>query len=87
MSADDHCHNVLLHTDFAHALPRAAYFVVNNPSLGSQWVNGQYNNLNWVKGLLDGVSTVDIELARLSVDGLIFIARDSASTFLNLILD
>ena len=54
----------------------AAYFVISQPAKGEQWVNGAVNPISWTKGLLDGVNSLDIELARLSQDGLIFVARD-----------
>ncbi|KAI0633145.1 hypothetical protein C8Q77DRAFT_1122202 [Trametes polyzona] len=57
----------------AHA---SSYFVINEPAKGAQWVNGAVNPISWTKGLLDGVRIVDIELSRLSQDGLIFVARD-----------
>ncbi|KAI0076845.1 hypothetical protein K474DRAFT_1183135 [Panus rudis PR-1116 ss-1] len=53
-----------------------SYFIVNNPRQGDQWVNGNANHVSWTKGLLDGVDGVDVELSRLSQDGLIFVARD-----------
>ncbi|KAI8996304.1 hypothetical protein BD414DRAFT_477470 [Trametes punicea] len=53
-----------------------SYFVISQPGKGAQWLNGAVNPITWTKGLLDGVHSVDIELARLSQDGLIFIARD-----------
>ncbi|EIW56329.1 uncharacterized protein TRAVEDRAFT_65619 [Trametes versicolor FP-101664 SS1] len=57
----------------AHA---SSYFVINQPAKGATWVNNAVNPISWTKGLLDGVTAVDIELARLSEDGLIFVARD-----------
>ena len=56
-----------------------AYFVVDQPTKTSQWVNGAANPITWTKGLLDGVDTIDLELARLSSDGLIFVARNGPS--------
>ncbi|KAI0369542.1 hypothetical protein BV20DRAFT_946060, partial [Pilatotrama ljubarskyi] len=53
-----------------------AYFVISQPSKGTQWSNNAVNPVSWTKGLLDGINSVDIELARLSQDGLIFVARD-----------
>ncbi|KAI0772328.1 hypothetical protein BD413DRAFT_474321, partial [Trametes elegans] len=54
----------------------SAYFVIDQPAKGAKWANGEVNPVTWEKGLLDGVNIVDIELARLSTDGLIFVARD-----------
>ncbi|KAI0651023.1 hypothetical protein C8Q79DRAFT_931029 [Trametes meyenii] len=53
-----------------------AYFVISQPTKGVQWSNNAVNSVSWTKGLLDGINSVDIELARLSSDGLIFVARD-----------
>lgn len=44
------------------------------PNTGTQWVNGIANPLRWSKGLLDGVNAMDVELARLSTDGLLKVA-------------
>ncbi|KAI0820147.1 hypothetical protein BC628DRAFT_1331131 [Trametes gibbosa] len=54
----------------------SSYFIINEPPKGGQWTNNAVNPISWTKGLLDGVHNVDIELARLSTDGLIFVARD-----------
>jgi hypothetical protein len=53
--------------------------MVTAPSKGVQWANNQTYPVSWVKGLLDGVNYLDLELTRLSVDGLILIARDGTS--------
>jgi hypothetical protein len=53
-----------------------AYFIITEPSPTTTWQNGVPNLITWSKGLQDGVSTFDIELARLSQDGLIFVAKD-----------
>ncbi|KAI0659490.1 hypothetical protein C8Q70DRAFT_915027 [Cubamyces menziesii] len=67
-----------------------SYFVISQPAKGEQWVNGAVNPISWTKGLLDGVNSLDIELARLSQDGLIFVARDvpapSSTGSLNLLI-
>ncbi|TCD60767.1 hypothetical protein EIP91_009536 [Steccherinum ochraceum] len=55
----------------AHAY---TYLVINDPALGGQWSNGAANHISWTKGLLDGVDTFDIEMSRMSVDGLIYVA-------------
>lgn len=44
------------------------------PNTGTQWMNGIANPLRWSKGLLDGVNAMDVELARLSTDGLLKVA-------------
>ena len=52
------------------------YFVVNTPTVNMEWVNGVANPLSWTKGKLDGLNGIDIELARLSVDGLYKVASN-----------
>lgn len=52
----------------------SAYFVVSEPHRDSQWVNNQANLIQWQKGLLDGIGGFDVEMARLSTDGLLLIA-------------
>lgn len=34
------------------------------------------NLVSWVKGVGDGIDGVDIEMSRLSQDGLIYVAKD-----------
>ncbi|TBU54951.1 hypothetical protein BD310DRAFT_934721 [Dichomitus squalens] len=53
-----------------------AYFVINTPTTGVQWSNNAVNPIKWTKGLLDGVTSIDVELARMNEDGIIFVARD-----------
>ncbi|KAF8830611.1 hypothetical protein HHX47_DHR2000801 [Lentinula edodes] len=53
-----------------------AYFIINEPDSSSQWSNGASNLISWTKGLEDGIDAFDVELARLTDDGLIFVARD-----------
>ncbi|KAH9992245.1 hypothetical protein BJV74DRAFT_771760 [Russula compacta] len=55
-------------------------FVVTYPTKGAQVVNGQTFPVTWSKGLLDGVDSFDLELTRMSTDGLIYVARDMSST-------
>ncbi|KAF9074555.1 hypothetical protein BDP27DRAFT_1381083 [Rhodocollybia butyracea] len=54
----------------------ASYFVINQPTSSTQWSNGAANLVTWTKGLEDGIDAFDVELARLTDDGLIFVARD-----------
>ncbi|KAI9511918.1 hypothetical protein F5148DRAFT_1167447 [Russula earlei] len=63
-------------------LPIAArgYFQVTYPIKGSQVAEGQPFPVTWSKGLLDGVSLFDLELTRMSTDGLILIARNVSSS-------
>lgn len=51
-------------------------FVITQPAAGTQWANGAANLVSWTKGVGDGVDGVDIEMSRLSQDGIIFVARD-----------
>ncbi|KAI0743052.1 hypothetical protein C8Q80DRAFT_1108054 [Daedaleopsis nitida] len=65
-------------TDYAL---HAACLTISTPANGVQWANKAVNPIEWEKGLLDGVSEVDIELARLSgIDGLIYFARDAPTS-------
>ncbi|KAI1791375.1 hypothetical protein LXA43DRAFT_1094526 [Ganoderma leucocontextum] len=67
-----------------------SYFVINTPTTGVQWSNDAVNPITWTKGLLDGVTSVDVELARMNEDGIVFVARDvpasSSTGSLNLFL-
>lgn len=56
----------------------AAYFIVTEPTINTQWKNGQNNVVTWSKGLKDGISAFDIEMSRLSSDGLTLIAKNGA---------
>ena len=51
-------------------------WITQQPAAGTQWANGQANAVQWVKGVNDGVVMVDVEMSRLSQDGLIFVARN-----------
>lgn len=61
---------------------QASYFVISEPQLNTQWVNGGTNLVSWEKGLLDGINGFDVELARLSQDGLTLVARNGESRHL-----
>jgi len=66
----------------------SAYFIISEPTLSTQWVNGAPNLVTWNKGVQDGIDTFDVEMARLNSDGLTFVARDvpSQSKSLNILL-
>ncbi|KAI9572309.1 hypothetical protein HD554DRAFT_2068872 [Boletus coccyginus] len=66
----------------------AQYFVVNQPSTSTSWANGSPYPFSWTKGLLDGINSFDVELTRLSADGLIFVAKNVPATYntLNILL-
>jgi hypothetical protein len=56
--------------------PIVAYFLIDEPHRDTQWVNNQANLIQWRKGLLDGVNGFDVEMARLSTDGLTLVAKN-----------
>jgi hypothetical protein len=62
-------------------LPLPAYFDVLEPQAGRQWQNGVANPAQWKKGLLDGIPSFDIEIGRLSVDGILLVAESGVSNF------
>ncbi|KAI0289727.1 hypothetical protein BC826DRAFT_1030187 [Russula brevipes] len=76
---------------FVAFLPLATqgYFEVTYPPKGTIVGNGTVLPVTWKKGLLDGVEFLDLELTRMSQDGLIFIARDIPSSMggLNIYFD
>src|SRR4051794_33661376 len=57
-------------------LHSAGYFVINEPNSKTQWVNNAANVVTWSKGLKDGIYGFDVELARMSQDGLRLVARN-----------
>jgi hypothetical protein len=60
----------------AFASYASAYFVATAPQLNDQWANGQTRQVSWVKGVNDGVTSFDIEMSRLSMDGLSLVAQN-----------
>lgn len=56
----------------------ANYFIINDPQLSTQWSNNAPNLITWSKGLRDGVHGFDVEMARLSKNGLSLVARNGA---------
>lgn len=62
----------------------ASYFEISNPAPGAQWVNNGVNVITWEKGLRDGINGFDVEMARMSQDGLMLLARNGASRSLSL---
>jgi len=57
-----------------------AYFIVNQPGSSTLWANGSPYPLQWTKGLNDGIGSFDLEIARLSQDGLYLIAQNVPTT-------
>ncbi|KAK0185733.1 hypothetical protein F5146DRAFT_1125088 [Armillaria mellea] len=69
-----------------------SYFMVKEPREGAQWSNSAVNVLSWEKGVWDGVTHFDIEMTRLSEDGITYIAynvpsQPSSPTSLNIYLE
>ncbi|KAJ7849104.1 hypothetical protein B0H14DRAFT_3867012 [Mycena olivaceomarginata] len=56
--------------------PASAYFKATAPQLHDQWANGEARTVSWTKGAHDGVTSFDIEMSRLSTDGLTLIAKN-----------
>lgn len=51
-----------------------SYFVINEPQLSAQWSNGAVNVVTWAKGVEDDITSFDMEMLRLSQDGVTYIA-------------
>lgn len=56
--------------------------MISEPTRESQWTNGVANPVTWQKGVLDGIAGFDVEMARLSQDGLTFVARNGENPIL-----
>jgi len=65
------------------------YFDIQEPQAGRQWQNGAANPVQWRKGLLDDIPYFDVEIGRLSVDGILLVAMHVPATFtaLNIYFD
>ncbi|KAG7444212.1 uncharacterized protein BT62DRAFT_952684 [Guyanagaster necrorhizus] len=68
-----------------------SYFVVKEPQGNGQWYNDAVNILTWEKGVWDGITEFDIEMTRLSEDGVTYIAYNvqaypSSASSLNIYL-
>ncbi|KAK0438510.1 uncharacterized protein EV420DRAFT_1209518 [Desarmillaria tabescens] len=69
-----------------------SYFMIKEPRESAQWSNDAVNVLQWEKGVWDGVTHFDIEMTRLSEDGITYIAYNvqafpSSATSLNIYLE
>lgn len=53
-----------------------AYFIIDEPSTSIQWGNNATNYITWTIDAGNEISVFDVELGRISVDGLHFIARN-----------
>ncbi|KAK0475080.1 hypothetical protein IW261DRAFT_1495358, partial [Armillaria novae-zelandiae] len=58
-----------------------SYFVINEPQSSAQWSNDAVNVVTWEKGVLDDITHFDMELMRLSQDGVTYIAYNGTSWF------
>jgi hypothetical protein len=58
----------------------ANYFVITSPAAQSQWQNNVANLITWEKGVLDDIYGFDVEMARMSTDGLTLVARNVPAT-------
>jgi len=58
------------------AVRTSGYFIIDEPAAQRQWVNNAANLVSWSKGLLDGIEGFDVEMARMSTDGLTLVARN-----------
>lgn len=58
----------------------ADYFIISSPAAQSQWQNNVANLITWEKAVLDGIYGFDVEMARMSTDGLTLVARNVPST-------
>ncbi|EGN94810.1 hypothetical protein SERLA73DRAFT_187871 [Serpula lacrymans var. lacrymans S7.3] len=63
-------------TTKAQTAAMSSYFIINQPGASSSWKNGSPYPVMWTKGLLDGVNSFDVEITRLSEDGLYYVARN-----------
>jgi len=54
----------------------SAYFIIESPVNGTQLVNNVTNVISWTKGVKDGIYVFDLEMTRMTVDGLYLIARN-----------
>jgi hypothetical protein len=54
----------------------AAYFIIESPVNGTQLVNNVSSAISWTKGVDDGIFGFDLEMTRMSTDGLYLIARN-----------
>ena len=65
---------MLLNMVYNHSF--AAYFIIETPGNGTQLVNNVTSAITWAKGVEDGIFGFDLEMTRMSVDGLYLIARN-----------
>ena len=71
-----HYVTMLLNMVYNHSSSFAAYFIIESPGNGTQLVNNVTSAITWAKGVEDGIFGFDLEMTRMSVDGLYLIARN-----------
>jgi len=59
----------------------AGYFLIDEPALKREWSNNAANLVSWQKGVLDGIYGFDVEMARMSTDGLMLVARNGKYSY------
>ncbi|KAK0459958.1 uncharacterized protein EV420DRAFT_1478506 [Desarmillaria tabescens] len=69
-----------------------SYFTIKEPQGSTQWLNNAVNVLSWEKGVWDGLTFFDIEMTRLNVKGITYVAFNvqalpSSPTSLNIYLE
>ena len=64
---------MILNMVYSHSF--AAYFIIQSPGNATQMVNNAANLISWQKGV-DNVVGFDLEMTRMTVDGLFLIARN-----------
>jgi len=64
------------------------YFIITTPTKGTVWSNNATNNIQWTVAV-DAVpyGQFDVEMARLSTDGLLFVARNALTSWNSLNID
>ncbi|KAF9475586.1 hypothetical protein BDN70DRAFT_231585 [Pholiota conissans] len=70
------CTNALLVLACLVSSVCASYFVITEPQAKTEWVNGSPHLVQWTKGLLDDINGFDVEMTRLSKDGLTLVAMN-----------
>ncbi|KAF8331852.1 uncharacterized protein EI90DRAFT_3055631 [Cantharellus anzutake] len=64
-----------------------SYFMITSPALNDTWTAKGLNVVKWVVGVDQGINAFDIELLRLSTDGILPIARQVPTTWSALNID
>jgi len=75
-SLSSSCSSACFILSFLAAQASAGYFLIDEPALKREWSNNAANLISWQKGVLDGINGFDVEMARMSTDGLMLVARN-----------